>query len=153
MIIGYLILPHDSPHHFARLVHALKDEHTYIHVHVDRKSSILPFRERVPANMVQFINDRISVYWGEFSQVQAIINLMCESLSCGPRFDYLCLLSGTDYPFQRAQYIRGSCYRNSNATTENTWEGCSRTQAARGGRYPARRAHSFFTLFVTTNMS
>jgi hypothetical protein len=106
MIIGYLILAHDCPRHFARLVHALKDEHSYSYVHVDRKSSVLPFRERVPANMVRFINDRISVYWGEFSQVQAIINLMTEALSCGHRFDYLCLLSGTDYPLQSAQYIR-----------------------------------------------
>jgi hypothetical protein len=56
--------------------------------------------------MARFIKDRIRIYWGEFSIVHATINLISEALSRGPMFDYLCLLSGTDYPLQSAKYIR-----------------------------------------------
>jgi Core-2/I-Branching enzyme len=106
MIIGYLILAHNCPNHFSRLVHALKDNRTYIYVHIDKKSSVFPFCERVPTDVARFIKDRIRIYWGDFSIVYATINLISEALSRGPMFDYLCLLSGADYPLQSATYIR-----------------------------------------------
>ncbi|HEY0603901.1 MAG TPA: DUF6065 family protein [Herpetosiphonaceae bacterium] len=104
--IGYLILAHDRPNHFARLVHALDDQHARIYAHIDQKSDILPFQAHVPADRVRFIRNRIPVYWSEYSTAEAILNLIAEALDHDPRLEYLCLLSGADYLLQSASYIQ-----------------------------------------------
>ncbi len=106
MRIGYLILAHNVPNHFARLVQALSDQDAHIYVHVDQKSDILPFQAKAPTERVRFLSNRIPVYWGEYSVVQAILNLMAEALNHDPRLEYLCLLSGSDYPLHNVSYIR-----------------------------------------------
>ena len=96
------IAPITSPGWSVRI---LSSQDAGIFVHIDRKSDILAFRERVPEDRVQFIEDRVPVYWGEFSMVQAILNTMSEALGRGHAFDYFCLLSGTDYPIRSIDYI------------------------------------------------
>ncbi|CAA9892228.1 conserved hypothetical protein [Candidatus Methylobacter favarea] len=49
--------------------------------------------------------ERIPVYWGDFSQVEAILILLRLALAEQRRFDYFVLLSGTDYPLQPVSYI------------------------------------------------
>ncbi|HEY0733431.1 MAG TPA: beta-1,6-N-acetylglucosaminyltransferase, partial [Herpetosiphonaceae bacterium] len=104
--MGYLILAHNTPNHFSRLVHALDDGHARIYVHIDQKSSLLPFQQHVPGDRVRFIGSRIPVYWSDYSTAQAILNLIAEALDHDPGLEYLCLLSGSDYPLQSAGYIR-----------------------------------------------
>ena len=104
--IGYLILAHNTPNHFARLVHALDDPHARIYAHIDQKSDILPFQTQIPADRVCFLRNRISVYWSEYSTAQAVLNLIAAALEHDSELEYLCLLSGADYPLQSAAYIR-----------------------------------------------
>lgn len=54
---------------------------------------------------IKFSQERIPVYWCEFSTVEATLTLIHYALAEKHHFDYLALLSGTDYPLQTASYI------------------------------------------------
>jgi hypothetical protein len=97
-------MAHDCPSHFARLTRALlAQKGAHLFVHVDEKSDIAPFHAAVTDSRVRFLEDRIRVRWGHFSMVEATLALM--SAAAGFRFDYLCLLSGVDYPVRSTEYI------------------------------------------------
>lgn len=104
MVIAYLILAHNTPNHLRRLIRALDSPEARFFVHVDRKADLAVFRRGLTQSNVVFIADRVAVYWGEFSQVSAIICLLRESQSS--RADYFCLLSGSDYPLRGPRYIQ-----------------------------------------------
>jgi hypothetical protein len=54
---------------------------------------------------VTLTQERVSVYWGEYSQVAAILTLIRETFSQSPALDYLVLLSGSDYPLASSSHI------------------------------------------------
>lgn len=105
MKIAYLILAHNTPNHLPRLVRALDSPNAVFLIHVDSRSDISRFRDRLSQRNVTFLEQRVPVYWGEFSIVQATINLIGEALSRPPEPQYLCLLSGSDYPLRSPKYI------------------------------------------------
>ena len=97
MKIAYLIIAHDNPAHFQRLVNAILIDHSAAFVHIDAKSDIAPFLQtRHPR--VYFSSGRTPVYWGEFSMVEAILLLIETALRSPEHYDYCMLLSGSDYP-------------------------------------------------------
>jgi hypothetical protein len=102
--IAYLILAHDNPGHLGLLVEALLSDRSSVFVHIDQKSDLNKF-SKIKNQNVFFIKDRISVYWGDFSQVDAILILMREALAYPFDFDRFVLLSGTDYPLRSCPYI------------------------------------------------
>jgi hypothetical protein len=54
---------------------------------------------------VYFIQNRVKVYWGAFSIVQATINGMQQILASGNEYGYINLLSGQDYPLKPIETI------------------------------------------------
>jgi hypothetical protein len=111
--IAYLILAHTAPSHLRRLVGALDSVNAAFFIHVDRKSDAEVFHRVICGENIRFIDDRIPVYLGEFSMVRATINLMEEALSRqSPLPDYLCLISGSDYPLRSTEYIEEFFSRN-----------------------------------------
>ena len=110
MKIAYLILAHNTPHHLKRLIGALDSPNVAVFVHVDRKSDIGPFRDGISRTNVTFLDERADVYWGDFSIIPVMIRLIEEALTHDP--DYLCLLSGSDYPLRSAAYIEDFFARN-----------------------------------------
>ncbi|WP_341525179.1 beta-1,6-N-acetylglucosaminyltransferase [Nostoc sp. UHCC 0302] len=105
MNLAYLVLAHNTPNHLCRLINALNSPDVHFFIHIDYKSDNLPFLEKINHQNVTFIQNRVSVYWGEFSQVEAILNLIKEALNNQNKFDYLILMSGSDYPLKSAKYI------------------------------------------------
>jgi hypothetical protein len=102
--IAYLILAHKNPLLLGKTIDALSCEDAHFFVHIDQKSEIAPFLHLRGAT-VTFLEHRIKVYWGEFSQVRAILALIATALN-GPRaYDYFVLLGGSDYPLQHKEYI------------------------------------------------
>lgn len=100
MKIAYLILCHTDPEHIGRLVNKLTDDECHAFVHVDKKYDEAPFREKLKfCSKVKFIEDRICVYWGGFSAVQATITLMKAALEYDA-FDRFVLLQGLEYPIK-----------------------------------------------------
>jgi hypothetical protein len=100
MRIAYLILAHDQPALFGRLVRAVSGPHAVCFAHIDAKSDAGPFRAAAGA-AVRFVEGPVKVNWGGYSQVQAMLALIALAHGHGP-FDYYVFLSGRDYP------IRGS---------------------------------------------
>lgn len=108
MHLAYLIPAHNTPNHLSRLINALNVPGVHFFIHIDRKSNNLLFEEKINIPNITFIKNRVSVYWGEFSQVQTTINLIIEALNSQNKFDYLILISGSDYPLKSASYINDS---------------------------------------------
>jgi hypothetical protein len=101
--IAYLILCHRDPQQFARLIAALDTDAEFF-VHVDAKAPAEQFRSATKSANVHFIADRIKVYWGGFSIVQATLNLMLAGSSRG-HYDRYVLLNGLDYPIKPTSRI------------------------------------------------
>ena len=94
--IAYIILTNDNPKHLNRMIYGLNSPNTSFFIHIDAKSDISNYS--IPKlNNVFVMGNRIKVFWGEFSQVQAIINLLKIAVT-KENYDYYIFLSGTDYP-------------------------------------------------------
>jgi hypothetical protein len=105
MKIAYLILAHDNPRHLHRLTRALAPSSSSIFIHIDRKSNLHDFGD-LQKEDVRVLQERVPVYWGDFSQVEATLRLLRTALAEQPNCDYFVLLSGTHYPLQTPEYIR-----------------------------------------------
>jgi Core-2/I-Branching enzyme len=104
MKIAYLIIAHDQPKQFERMIKALDSEYVSFFVHIDSKRNISEFSCPNFQDNVTFIKDRVSVERGGFSLTQAMINLM-KKTSILNEFDYFIFLSGRDYPIKDNNYI------------------------------------------------
>jgi Core-2/I-Branching enzyme len=104
MKIVYLIAAHHAPLHLGRLIAALSSESSTFVVHVDAKSDLGDFLH-VESDNVALTRDRVSVWWGDFSQVEATLTLIRAGLDVTDPGDRLVFLSGADYPLRSAAYI------------------------------------------------
>lgn len=112
--ICYLILAYNDPKHLYRLVSRLNDRADF-YIHIDKKSNIEPFKKIVKdfPNVI-LIENRVKVYWGGFSIVQAELNLIEAALNKKePYFRYV-LLSGADYPIKTTKEIYHFFKKNQN---------------------------------------
>ncbi len=99
MTIAYLIQAHDHYAHLRRLIQSLDAPNVRFYIHIDKRSE-LPDLE---GHDITFIEDRVAVHWGGFSQVQATLNLLKEAIAGS--HDYYALISGKDYPIRPNQYL------------------------------------------------
>ena len=105
MKIAYLILAHANPQHLDLLIKAISDTDSAIFIHIDKKSDMEIF-SNIKGDNIHFIKKRVNVYWGEFSQVTAIINLIHAALFSSVIHQRLVLISGVDYPIKPKNYIK-----------------------------------------------
>lgn len=110
MKIAYLILAHNNPAHLDKLINSLNSDFCDFYIHFDKKSKTL--FNLLNYKNVYYLNNRISIFWGGFSIVQATINLLIES-SKEHKYDYYILLSGVDYPIRSNRYIKNFFIKNS----------------------------------------
>ena len=104
MTIAYLIATHDEPNQTRRLVEALSSGSACFYIHVDAKADQRAF-DSIAGPTVHFVDNRVRVFWGDFSQVQASLNMMAAALGDPLRCERLVLLSGSDFPLQSSDYI------------------------------------------------
>lgn len=104
MKIAYLILAHTNPRHVRRMVETLSCEDSSFFIHIDNKIDIGLFSEIRGAN-VYFLKDRLTIFWAEYSLVEATLRLIQAALNSAPAPDYLVLLSGSDFPLRSKEYI------------------------------------------------
>lgn len=112
MKIAYLIIAHDQPLHFHRLVKALDSKSAHFFIHIDLKADISQFDCLEGKTNIAFLENRVSVNHGGFSLTQAMINLIMKA-SALQAFDYFVLLSGRDYPIKDNNHIIGFLEQNS----------------------------------------
>jgi hypothetical protein len=113
MNIAYLIATHDSPNQTRRLIEALSSKSAQFFIHVDAKSKLRAFSS-IQGSAVHFINKRVRVYWGDFSQVQASLNLIEAALGWPQPLQRFVLLSGSDFPLRSSDYIERFFAANAN---------------------------------------
>jgi hypothetical protein len=126
MKIAYLILAHDQPVSFQRLIKALDAQSVHFFVHIDAKSNISEFNCFPEKANISFLENRITVNHGGFSLTQAVIHLL-RAASELKRFDYFITLSGRDYPIKNSEYIETFLEKNFDANFINFYPLLSNT--------------------------
>lgn len=98
--MAFLILAHNDPPHLKKLIYALDDPRFDIYVHVDAKADIRQFAfedYRLRHSRLCVLDNRIKVYWADYSIVQATLGMYRAAFANGPYIRYI-TLSGNDYP-------------------------------------------------------
>jgi hypothetical protein len=104
MNVAYLVLAHNNPGVLERAVATLSSDDCDFFIHIDRKSDLSQF-SAIRGENVHFSEDRLPLYWGEFSLVQATLLLLRGALASRRAPDYCVLMSGTDFPLRSGRYI------------------------------------------------
>lgn len=104
MRIAYLVLAHKDPQLLKRTVETLSCGDCAFFIHVDQKSDLGDFAE-IRGHNVFFSHKRLPVYWAGFSIVDATLVLLRQAMGASQKFDYVVLLSGSDYPLRSRGYI------------------------------------------------
>lgn len=101
---AYLIMAHSRFDMLQRLIETLDDTRNDIYIHVDKRcGGFVPTRLHAQfSNLI--ITERISVYWADFSQVEAMMILLKEAVSKGA-YRYYHFLSGVDLPIKTQNEI------------------------------------------------
>jgi hypothetical protein len=97
MKTAHIILAHKNPGQLERLILALTHPDSLIFIHIDLKSDIIEFNHLRAFPGVFFVEKRISMHWGGYSQVQAVVNSLTEIVDKSFSILYVNLLSGQDY--------------------------------------------------------
>jgi hypothetical protein len=103
MKVAHLILAHDNPLQLERLINRLTYPGDVVFIHLDKKTEIMPFQFLQDRPDVFFVQNRVRVYWGTYSIVEATVNSFEEIIGSGIDCQYINLLSGADYPLQPLQ--------------------------------------------------
>ncbi|HMG84026.1 MAG TPA: beta-1,6-N-acetylglucosaminyltransferase [Ferruginibacter sp.] len=100
MKLAHLILAHKDPLQLERLVKRLSHPGVEIYVQLDAKADLKKFDYLEKQPNVFFIKNRVKIYWGSYSIIQATLNGFEEILATGNTYSHINLLSGQDYPLQ-----------------------------------------------------
>ncbi len=103
MKIAYLFLLHEKPDMAARAIEKLRSPDTAIFIHVDAKKNIEEFKYAISGNVV-FLDKRIKVNHGGFSQIRSMLNILEFAAGHGD-YDAYQFMSGRDYPLHGVEKI------------------------------------------------
>lgn len=120
MKIALLIHVHTHPEQVARLVSRLQNADVDIYINVDAKMDITPYKKCISDAI--FLNNRVEVIWGRFSQVQQILNSFTEIISTGKQYSHILFISGQDYPIQPIVKILQQHKNNENKSFINYYK-------------------------------
>lgn len=96
---AYLIITHNQFLTLQELVSVLDDERNDIYVHFDKKVKNLPDIHTRFSKLV-ILEKRVSVIWGDVSQIKAEYALFEAAVSSGQDYAYYHLISGTHFPLK-----------------------------------------------------
>ena len=111
---AYLIIAHNNFYILKKLIALIDDERNDIYIHIDKKTKNFKkndFMNICKKSNVYFIK-RISVYWGDYSQVQCELNLLKAAIKGS--YQYYHLISGVDLPIKSQDYIHNFFDLNEN---------------------------------------
>lgn len=115
MKLVYLILAHNQPQQLQRLVAALDQSEVGFAIHIDAKVDVAPFIEAIGSlPNVHWVQDRISVNWAGFSQIEATLALLHLARERFPEYKRASLLSGACYPVASNDRLLRLCDKSTN---------------------------------------
>lgn len=95
----FIVLAHNQPELLRRIVGRLEASNHYFYLHIDKKVNIMPFKSMITNLNIDWCEDnRVIVNWGGYSQIQCTLNLIRKAITDNHHFDYIHLISGSDYP-------------------------------------------------------
>ena len=109
--IAYIILAHKNEEQLAMLINQLKEDWCDVFLHIDKKSSLDPssLLNKLASQEIYFTKQRHSVYWGSYSTVEAILELLGlvrdVSVQKKEKYDRIVFLSGQDFPIVSNEHI------------------------------------------------
>lgn len=96
--VAILILAHKKPEQINALINALNHPNVDVFLHIDKKSKMVIEKLEKKENLYILEDDfRISVSWGQISQLDATLNLIKKARSTKD-YAYYILISGEDFP-------------------------------------------------------
>ena len=111
--LAHLIVAHHQPAHLGRMIRVMQHPGAAFFVHVDAKTPLAPFTSAVPRDAdVTFLDQRLTVGWGDISLTRAVLKLLRTAVATGRRFRYFINLSGADYPIKPARAIHAALGRS-----------------------------------------
>lgn len=102
---AYLVVAHHQFDILIKTIKILDDENNDFYIHIDKKSSNVPFEDIVNAakhSKVTFIS-RMNVNWGGYSQIKCTLCLLKEASK--QKYDYMHFISGVDLPIKSKDEI------------------------------------------------
>lgn len=112
MKIAYLILCHNDPVHIARLAKKIHSNKSDVFIHVDIESNIEEYKKLINEKEgIYFIKNRIKIYWGGYSAIEATMNTIKQAFNTN-MYDRYVLLQGLDYPLKSNDEIENFFYEN-----------------------------------------
>jgi hypothetical protein len=105
--IAFLIAAHQEPLLLRRLVLSLAAPWARFFVHIDRRVPARAFADALSGIAhVTFIQPRVNVNWGGWSQIEATLLLMRRALAQDETLARFALLSGACYPLRSNEALR-----------------------------------------------
>lgn len=113
MKVAYLLLCHKNPRQINMLLEELISDGSDCFIHIDRKSTMTR-SELMSSEQIFFVpdNKRVDVKWASNTMVRATLELLDCMTQCGRIYDYVCLLSGQDFPIKNSQYRNSFLEKN-----------------------------------------
>lgn len=97
---AYLIMAHGNWGILEKLIELLDDEKNDIYLHIDAKVKAIPINlQEIVKHSNIFVIDAVNVYWADYSQVRAVLNLL-KAAKNEAGYSYYHLLSGADLPIK-----------------------------------------------------
>ena len=102
----FMIVAHNNPALFGRLVARLKAPWTHVVALIDAKADQRVFEDAAKGADVTFLPDdqRVDVQWGGIGLTMAALRMMREALASHSA-ERVCMLSGVDYPIKPIEEI------------------------------------------------
>jgi hypothetical protein len=96
----YVIVSHTEPAGVVRLARTIVEQSAaaQVLIHHDVAAGVFPAAALADVARVALVENPVRVHWGTFSQVEAVLRSMRQALRSHPRFDWLTVISGQDYP-------------------------------------------------------
>lgn len=105
--MAFLISAYTEPsslHALVKKLDGMLDADFYIHI--DKKVPIEPYQSGLmDMPNVYFIEERIRVYWGGYSQVEMQLSMIREMLSKNTHYERVINLTGMDYPVVKKEVL------------------------------------------------
>lgn len=99
-----------------RLLKKLISDRADIYIHIDKKSRIDQFAFAKNYSGVYFIKNRITMNWGNYSMVKAMVSSIEEIMQPHTNYTHINLLSGQDYPLQPIDRFENFLFENKGKT-------------------------------------
>ena len=121
---AYLIIAHKNIEQLQMLVDAIDFQSNDIYIMIDKKSNIVNSMIDKKSNIVNsmidtkfsniYFTDRIDIWWGTDSQIEAEMILFKDAYYNKINYDYYHLISGQDYPLASQEEIHNFFDSNPN---------------------------------------